>query len=430
MTTATPPTSSTGDAGEDLDELTALVAGQQQAHSRPRRSLWWRLGYPIALVLLVLAIPALVFVGLRVILNSTDGQLVRRVTDPAAPGYEAVLEPTPTELVVAVTPEGKLDSATILALTSDGVGGVMTVPAGTIVPSTTGSVSLRNVYDGLGAEAVASSLGQLLDLTFGETRVVPAAEWASLTGPAAPITVNNPDPVTGPTGAVLFPKGTLQLGAADVWPYISGRGTRESDLARMVRLQAFWKGWLAKIGTGGPGTLGIPTDDGFGKILLTLSGDQVQYETLPVTTTYPDPNLNEQFLGDPGAISGSVASIIPFPEGAPGARPRLRVLDGTGELDNGVSAAIVLAAAGAQIDVVGNARSFGQATTQFIYYDDAYADEAQKLRDALGVGEIVHSEQTNSATDMTVVLGEDYVAVAGSGASTAASPSTLGGQDG
>ena len=90
------------------------------------------------------------------------------------------------------------------------------------------------------------------------------------------------------------------------------------------------------------------------------------------------------------------------------------MLDGTGQLDNGVSAAIVLAAAGAQIDVIGNARSFGHATTQFVYYDDAFAAEAQKLRDALGVGEIVRSDQTNSATDMTVVLGEDYLAVAGS----------------
>lgn len=429
MTTATPPTSSTGAAGEGLDELTALVV-EQQAGRRPRRSLWWRLGYPLALVVLVLAIPALVFAGLRVILDSTDGQLVRRVTDPAAPGYEAVLEPTPTELVVAVTPEGKLDSATVLALTSGGVGGVMTVPAGTVVPSSYGPVSLRTVYDGFGAEAFEASLGDLLDLTFGESRVVPAAEWATLTGPAAPITVNNPDPVAGATGAVLFPKGSIELKAAEVWPYISGKGARESDLARMVRLQAFWKGWFAKIASGGPTALGIPTDEGLGKFLVTLGGDQVQYETLPVTGTYPDAAGNEQFVGASTGVSESVAAIIPFPEGAPGARPRLRVLDGTGELDNGVSAAIVLAGAGAQIDVVGNARSFGQATTQFIYYDDAYADEAEKLRDALGVGEIVRSEQTNSATDMTVVLGEDYVAVAGSGASSAASPSTRGGQDG
>jgi len=429
MTTATPPTSSSGPPGEGLDELTTLVA-EQQARRRPRQSVWWRLGYPIALVLSVVAIPALVFAGLRVILDSTDGQLVRRVTDPTAPGYEAVLEPTPTELVVAVTPEGKLDSATVLAETSDGVGGVLTVPAGTVVSSSYGPVSLRTVYDGFGADAFAASLGDLLDLTFSETRVVPAADWATLTAPAAPITVNNPDRVAGPTGAILFPKGTLELTAAEVWPYISGKGTGESDLARMIRLQAFWKGWLAKIGATGPSAVSIPTDSGFGEFLLTLSGDQVQYETLPVANTYGDAAGNEQFVGDPAAIAGSVAAIIPFPEGAPGARPRLRVLDGTGQLGNGVSAAIVLAAAGAQIDVVGNARSFGQTTTQFIYYDDAQAAEAQKLRDALGVGETVLSEQTNSATDMTVVLGEDYLAVAGPGASSAGSPSTLGSQDG
>jgi hypothetical protein len=196
----------------------------------------------------------------------------------------------------------------------------------------------------------------------------------------------------------------------------------------MVRIQAFWKGWLAAIAGKGPSALTIPTDVGLGQFLSVLSADQVQYETLPVSVTTPDGSGNEQFRGTPEAMAAAVASIIPFPEGAPGARPRLRVLDGTGQLDNGVSAAIVLAAAGAQIDVVGNARSFGQATTQFVYYDDAYAAEAQKLRDALGVGEVVRSEQTNSATDMTVVLGEDYVAVAGVDPSSAASPSTLGGQ--
>ena len=152
MTTETPTPPTSGDAGSGLDELSALVA-EQQVRTRPRRSLWWRLGYPVALVLLVLAIPALVFAGLRIILDSTDGQLVRRVTDPAAPGYEAVLEPTPTELVVAVDPDGKLDSITIMAQTSDGVGGIMNVPAGTVVPLATGELSLRYIYDTFGLEA-------------------------------------------------------------------------------------------------------------------------------------------------------------------------------------------------------------------------------------------------------------------------------------
>ncbi len=432
MTTASPPTSSTDevpDARPDGVGPSPSVAPSGSPPTR-RRSRWWRLGYPAAFVVLALAIPALVFAGLRVILDSSDGQLVRRVTDPSAPGYEAVLEPTATNLVVSVDEAGKLDSVTILALTSDGVGGVMTVPAGTVAPLATGDLSLRWIYDNLGLQAMRDSLGATLDLTFGDAQVVRSADWSSLVGPAAPITVNSPDPVVGPNGAVLFPKGSIDLTAAQVWPYLSGRGERESDLNRMVRLQAFWKGWLAAIGSKGAPALNIPTDAGLGRFLATLGSDQVRFETLPVSLTTPDAKGNEQFRGDATAMAQAVAGVIPFPEGAPGARPRLRVLDGTGKLDNGVSAAIALAAAGAQIDVVGNARSFGQATTQFVYYDDAYQAAAQQLRDALGVGEIVKSDQTNSATDLTVVLGDDYLQAAGTSATGAATPSTVGEQGG
>jgi hypothetical protein len=198
----------------------------------------------------------------------------------------------------------------------------------------------------------------------------------------------------------------------------------------MIRVQAFWRGWIEKIGATGPAALNIPTDAGLGLLLADLSDDQVRFETLPVTSLGEDVDGNERFEVDPEATATAVASLVPFPEGAPGGRPRLRVLDGTGKLDNGVSAAITLAAAGAQIDVVGNARSFGQATTQFVYYDDASARVAQDLRDALGVGEVVKSDQTNSATDLTVVLGEDYVAAVGTDPSAVAEPSTLGDEDG
>jgi hypothetical protein len=62
-------------------------------------SRWWRFGYPALVgVFLFAVLPVLVFFGLRIILDSSDGQLVKRVTDPAAPGYEAVVEKTPTPL--------------------------------------------------------------------------------------------------------------------------------------------------------------------------------------------------------------------------------------------------------------------------------------------------------------------------------------------
>ncbi len=423
MTTVRPPTSTEDDSGDSEVDLVALVV-EQQARTAPERSLWWKVGFPAALVLLALAIPLLVWAGLRVILDSTDGQLVKRVTDPAAPGYEAVLEPTPTDLVVTVDRAGNLESVTVLALTSDAAGGVMTIPPGTRVPMVGTQFSLASIYSTLGVDALRSSVGQLLNLTFTDAQVIASGDWPGLVGPVAPVTVSSPDSVPDANGATLFPKGAVDLTGAQVSSYLAGRSADESDLNRMLRQQAFWRAWLAEVGAVGASGLSVPTDSGIGLFVAGLSGAQPVFLTLPVTPDAPDAKGNQQFLPVTDEIPGAVATIVPFPEGAPGMRPRLRVLDGTGQLGNGVSAALVLAAAGGQIDVVGNARSFGATTTQFVYYEPSYEGAARIMRDALGVGEVVRSDQTNSATDLTVVLGEDYLAMAGVDPSVPAEPST------
>jgi hypothetical protein len=82
-------------------------------------------------------------------------------------------------------------------------------------------------------------------------------------------------------------------------------------------------------------------------------------------------------------------------------------LDGTGSLDHGMAAAVLFASIGGQIDKVGNAPEFGVETTQFVYFDDAALTRVQRMRDALGVGEIVKSDELNSAVDIVVVLGAD-----------------------
>ncbi|HEY6531027.1 MAG TPA: hypothetical protein VIY72_01900, partial [Acidimicrobiales bacterium] len=175
MTTATPPSPSTRD-GDEVDDIAAIV-DEQRAPRRAVRSRWWRIGYPIVLVLLLLAIPALVFAGLRTILDSTDGQLVRRVTDPSAPGYEAVVELTPTQLVVAVGPDGSLDSLSLLALTSRDVGGVMTIPATTLAPFPGGPLSLAYVHDNLGVDVLREQVSTMLDLDIADVQVVGSADW-------------------------------------------------------------------------------------------------------------------------------------------------------------------------------------------------------------------------------------------------------------
>ena len=107
-----------------------------------------------------------------------------------------------------------------------------------------------------------------------------------------------------------------------------------------------------------------------------------------------------------------VAKLVPFPIGAPpGARPRVRLLDGVGSLDHGLKAAPLIVEGGGQIDQIGNADTFDVAKTQLIYGDDARRADAESLQRSLGVGEIVKGASAGTTTDVTVVLGKDFAAL-------------------
>ena len=148
--------------------------------------------------------------------------------------------------------------------------------------------------------------------------------------------------------------------------------------------------------------------------------------TLPVTEASPGPP--ELYRAPPAVASATVAELVPFPVGPPGMRPTVRVLDGTGRLDHGETAAVSLGAAGAQVEVIGNAASFDEPITQLVYFDDTTRAEAERLRVALGVGQVVRSSE-RSSVDITIILGADAVGVPGI-APPAGASATQGGTGG
>jgi hypothetical protein len=392
-------------------------------------SRWWRFGYPALVgVFLVAVLPLLVFFGLRVILDSSDGQLVKRVTDPAAPGYEAVVEKTPTAIGAVIAPDGTLDSAVVFALTSDSSGGVLLVPANLGIPTNYGLLPLAEFWKAEGIDAVAAGVGRVLNLNFTEKFAIESSEWATLIGPYAPISFNSPDAVRDSKDAVVFPKGTVTLKADQVASFLTSKSPKDNDLNRLIRQELFWKAWLSKVKSG-TAAFPVTTASGLGRFVASVARGQLSISSLPVVpapTGSPVPGGGTMVTTQESAALDAVAAIVPFPDGAPGARPRIRVLDGTGQLSNGINAAIILNAAGGQVDVIGNAKSFGQATTQIIYFDGTSEATAQKMQSALTMGELVASTQSNSGADMTVILGEDFLEKFGptSGSSGLASSST------
>ena len=376
------------------------------------QSRWWRVGYPLIVgAFIVLIVPALIFAGLRVILDSSDGQLVKRVTNPAAPGYEAVVEKTPTAIAAIVAADGSLDSAVVFALTSDTSGGVLLIPAGLAVPTDFGNFPLSEIWK-LGAlDSLATEVGLVLNLNFNEKMMIPVTDWATLTGPYAPLSFTIPDAVRDAKDSVVFPKGTITLKSDQVGSFLTSKSPKDNELNRILRQELFWKAWLAKVKAGSV-TFPTPTTSGIGRFVASVARGQLSVSSLPVVPVPAGslvPGGGPMYVGQPNAVSDAVAAIVPFPDGAPGRRPRIRVLDGTGKLGNGVNAAIILNAAGGQVDVVGNAKSYGQDTTQIIYFEGTSEETARQMRDALTMGEIIESKQSNSGADMTVILGEDFL---------------------
>lgn len=385
------------------------------AHLRPH-SWWWRVGFPAALVVLILAIPVLVYVGSRVVLGSSDGKIVKSITDPTAPGWEATVDPTPVMVLALVNAQGQLDSVAVLALTGEGNGSVVTLSSSTVmgVPGI-GNVPLNIVYGTGGVDRLRDGLQGILGIGLPDIDVVEPTEWADLVGPVGPLQVSNPDPVVGVNAFgqtdVIFPKGAIDLPTGEVWAYLNTRNPDESDLNRLVRVEAFWNAWIAKVAASPdrPGIVPGETDSGLGRFVRGLAAGQLDASSLPVRPLAVESGDQPVYEPQSVEVHDLVSAIAPFPAGPEGTRARMTVLDGTGSLDHGLSAAVLFAEHGGQIDKVGNAPAFGVATTQFVYYDDAALSRVQRMRDAIGVGDIVKSDELNSAVDILVVLGEDYL---------------------
>jgi hypothetical protein len=402
------------------------------AHAKPHQR-WWRYGFPILLLALVVAIPVLVWVGARVVLDSSDGRIVSTVTDPAAPGFEATVEPTPMMAVAIENSAGGLDSVAVLTLTGENSGSVVMVSPDTlmVVPGI-GSIPLSVAYGTGDVDSLRDGLQGMLGVGLPELIAVQATEWADLVRPIAPIPVSNPDAVTGTTAAgrtVEFAKGDIELSADEVWAYLNARNAGESDLNRLVRIEAFWQGWARAVAEAGdrPGVVPGETESGLGRFVPALAAGQVDAASLPVREVTVEGSDETFYEPDKADVQALITRIAPFPAGPEGTRAHVTVLDGTGTLDHGLDAAIVFAANGAQIDKIGNAPEFGLETTQFIFYDEAVRSRVQRMRDAIGVGELVKSDELNVAVDVIVVLGADHAAAEPQGTTGTGAITTGGG---
>lgn len=364
----------------------------------------WMIVFLSVLAVALVAGGALTYVGVQTVRNSRAGKSVSTVTDPAAPGFEAFLEPTPT-LVVLHASGSHLISVAVLALNSGDVGGsVLLVPPDTRLDSSPGADSLGGVSAFLGSPTAAlTGLQSLLGIGIAEVAVVDDARWAQLVAPVAPLTIENPDTVGE------FPAGTLLLEADQVGPYLAARAEGESDLARQFRHQLFYEAWAEAVADS-PDPAAIPgeVESGIGRFMRGLASGPRQIATLPVLESETPFGDLARLDADPDATRELIPSLVPFPTAPyPGGRVRVRLLDGQGDPEHVLLVAPLVVPADAEIVVVGNADAFDYETTEIRYHHPTFEAAAEELRAALGAGRVIDDPRQTDAFDVTIVLGTD-----------------------
>jgi hypothetical protein len=176
-------------------------------------------------------------------------------------------------------------------------------------------------------------------------------------------------------------------------------------LKRQINLLSAWVDALAASPTALAAITGDSPD--FVEYLRALATGPSQYRHLPVEE-------ETQFLGlwiiEPNEAETRLlaAQMVPFPVMAePGARLRTALFNGTTNCDLTLSAATRFVENGAQIGVLGNAKTLDIEESEVVYYDASLETRVRQFAQALGI-DAVRKVDGESAVDITVTLGADF----------------------
>ena len=388
----------------------AASPGRSRRRGRRRTTGWWI----AATVLFLAALGALGFIGYRSSLKITGG--TPAVTDPAAPGYVAEVEPTPVQLLAIQDAAGKLAAALIVVTDAGGTGGtVISVPAQLFMPAVDAApqANLADIYAGGGIESLRNRLGTGLGFGFTDAANVPATEVAALAGLIGPITFENfenlspapklTDPPTDPAAdAVTYRAGQVTLPPEQIVDFIGFEGRGELVDNRGIRQQEVWKTLVDGLkGKNGPATGAL------GAAFAAVSAGDVRFEQLPVATK-PEPNsIFVVTVPDAAAMPAFTARTIAAPVAAyPGQRARTRILNGTSSPASTTFGPTGAVEAGGMISSVGNAESFDVPITRVEFVSPAAQPTAAAIATELGV-QATQATTTPAGADVIVVVGAD-----------------------
>ncbi len=395
---------------------------------RRRRHTFYALA--AGLVAAVLA-PTLVYVGAKAISNSKAGKNALANVKP-----EQTFPQTPTAMLATVNAANELTSVTVFVLAPDSDvsaavydqhgGSVVSVPINVDSGSGGPLLTLHDAY-ALGGEAeLRIDLEAVINLTIDYSSVMTGEQVTEfLTGlPAVQVTL--PRDVLSADGAVVFPKGSVSLTAAQLAQIMTTRSPTEREHLRQQNLDAVWAAIGSTVGTGRQDlTLSATTPVTFAEVAGRLMAGPIASRGLlarPLDAQLNAEGLDIESLDRPDAIL-VFASIAPAQMSRPASGLSYRIEAPPG-YDQQVRKTIgILLASGGNIVSV-DLNSKPTAETTFRIYDATLAGVEPTDNAVFGTIKIETPDIRLGGIDETLALGTDYLKKVDLSAPDATSTST------
>ncbi|HVE46635.1 MAG TPA: LCP family protein [Acidimicrobiales bacterium] len=327
-----------------------------------------------------------------------------------SPRQAALPAPGPV-LLAQQKGSGPAVSLTVLVPAANGKGGsLVLIPPGTMTEVVAlGLEPVGRSLDLGGPSRLQATVENLLGASLGEVSVLDDDGITSMLRPVGPLTVRLGQPVeeVDKSGRVevLFQAGPNRLEPDAVAGFLSAKG-RGNDLERLARHQAFWDAWLAALQSQ---PAAAPTQPAaLATAFSALVSGPVRTRVVPVESFGTSPEDGELYKVRPAELTRMVAASFPtVAEQGTQSRPRVQILNGTGAVGLADS---VRARLGAPFDVrlTGNAGNFNHDKTEIVFYARSKQAMAEKVRKALGVGNLVFSRRPLDVVDVTIVVGKDF----------------------
>ncbi len=348
------------------------------------------------------------------------------VLQPDEPGYLELVGVTPT-LLSLHTHNGDLTGVAFVARTGiDAGGGVVLLPADLEVAPEVGLARqgdlISDVYARGGPDAVEQVAEDLFGIGFDDVEEITTESLAHSISPAAPLPYLLVDDLSeiGPDGEqqVVYEAGSLEFSAADAAAVYAFRNAAEADVNRVQRQRALWESWLGVIGRADdPAAVAPPPSSALSPFMRALGSGTAVVEVAPLHSLVFDPDLPPRYtLGDEGEswLRDRALELVPWPRQPESfLRPRVQLLDGTGDPSIRDALAEDVIAAGGVITVMGNAPEFGVETTHFAYHREELVNDhfTNSIAIVLGVDmALIELGEDTPDVDITVTVGQDQAA--------------------